>query len=116
MTPLTGKELLNKLKEISHLSKSDKAKACGYVKGDRVQFSQFMTAILEAKGVALDSVEKTGGGRTASYRTRVQKNGNILVGKVYTQQMGLEPGDEFEIKVGHKHIHLVQITDEQAAA
>ena len=23
--------------------------------------------------------------------------------------MGLQPGDEFEIKLGYKHIHLVQL-------
>ncbi|MEM9484009.1 MAG: AbrB-like transcriptional regulator, partial [Cyanobacteria bacterium P01_F01_bin.116] len=27
----------------------------------------------------------------------------------YTQEMGLKPGDEFEIKLGYKHIHLIQL-------
>jgi bifunctional DNA-binding transcriptional regulator/antitoxin component of YhaV-PrlF toxin-antitoxin module len=39
--------------------------------------------------------------------TKVQFNGNLLVGKAYTAQLGLEPGDEFEIKLGRKQIKLV---------
>ena len=29
--------------------------------------------------------------------------------KMVTKAMGLEPGDEFEIKLGYKHIHLIQV-------
>jgi hypothetical protein len=32
-----------------------------------------------------------------------------VIGSTYTQKMGLKPGDEFEIKLGYKHIHLIQI-------
>lgn len=118
--PLTGKALLNKLKEIPQLSKREKAKECGYVsangKQDRVNLSGFMTAILEAKGVVLESDDADGRGREATYRVKVHKNGQIVIGSAYTEKMGLQPGDEFEIKLGYKHIHLIQITDEQAAA
>ena len=37
----------------------------------------------------------------------MQFNGNLLVGKAYTALLGLEPGDEFEIKLGRKQIKLV---------
>jgi len=37
----------------------------------------------------------------------VQFNGNLLVGKAYTAQLGLQPGDEFEIKLGRKQITLI---------
>ena len=37
----------------------------------------------------------------------VQGNGNLLVGKAYTALLGLEPGDEFEIKLGRKQIRLL---------
>lgn len=37
----------------------------------------------------------------------VQGNGNLLVGKAYTALLGLEPGDEFEIKLGRKQIKLM---------
>jgi bifunctional DNA-binding transcriptional regulator/antitoxin component of YhaV-PrlF toxin-antitoxin module len=39
----------------------------------------------------------------------VHKNGQIVIGAAYTQAMGLQPGDEFEIKLGYKHIHLIQL-------
>ena len=113
--PLTGKALLKKLKDISHLSRTEKAKACGYVttkdNKTRVSISRFMDAILEAKGISLDSGrEKSGGGgREASYRVRVHKNGQIIIGASYTQAMHLEPGDEFILKPGYKHIHLTQV-------
>ena len=37
----------------------------------------------------------------------MQFNGNLLVGKAYTAQLGLQPGDEFEIKLGRKQIKLI---------
>lgn len=39
----------------------------------------------------------------------MQFNGNLLVGKAYTAQLGLEPGDEFEIKLSRKAIRLLPI-------
>ncbi|MEL7226403.1 MAG: AbrB family transcriptional regulator, partial [Cyanobacteria bacterium J06576_12] len=56
------------------------------------------------------------GGRSASYRITVQSNGNLLIGSAYTKQMGLKPGDEFEISLGRKHIKLKQIENEEAAS
>jgi hypothetical protein len=46
-------------------------------------------------------------GRSLSFVTKVQFNGNLLVGEAYTAQLGLQPGDEFEIKLGRKQIRLV---------
>jgi hypothetical protein len=58
--PLIGKELLQKLKEIPQLSRSAKARECGYVSvvksgSARVNISAFLNAILEAKGVSINS-------------------------------------------------------------
>ena len=39
-----------------------------------------------------------------SYIAKVQGNGNLLIGKAYTAMLNLEPGDEFEIKLGKKAI------------
>jgi hypothetical protein len=36
-------------------------------------------------------------------------NGNLLLGKASTAQLGLEPGDEVEIKLGRKQIKLLPI-------
>ncbi len=112
--PLTGKALLKKLQEIPHLSRTEKARECGYetTKGQitRVNLGQFMTALIEAKGVSLEPEKKEGRGREASYLVRVQKNGQILIGSTYTEKMGLQTGDEFEIKLGRKQIRLTQIS------
>lgn len=116
--PLTGKELLNKLKEIPHLSRTQKARACGYVVSTknnetRVSNSKFMAAILAAKGIELDpDAEEDGRGKKATYRVSVHQNGQIVIGSTYTKAMNLEPGSEFEIKLGYKHIHLNQIGED----
>ena len=39
----------------------------------------------------------------------MHQNGQIVIGSSYTELMGLKPGDEFEIKLGCKHIHLIQL-------
>ncbi len=73
---------------------------------------KFLKALLMQKGIELDSKIKDGngrGGRSASYRITVQANGNLLIGSAYTKQMDLHPGDEFEISLGRKHIHLKQV-------
>ena len=48
-------------------------------------------------------------GRSLSYATKIQFNGNLMVGKAYTAQLGLQPGDEFEIKLGRKQIQLIPL-------
>ena len=113
--PLTGKTLLQKVKEIPNLSRSAKARECGYVSvvkngNTRVNISGFINAILEARGVVLESDNgQDGRGREATYRVSIHKNGSIVIGSSYTEKLGLKAGDEFEIKLGYKHIHLKQI-------
>jgi hypothetical protein len=116
--PLTGIELLEKVKELGDIPKEDKAKACGYVtytkgKLERVNMMKFLNALLEADGgLELDGKGKDAngrGGRSASYRIAVQSNGNLLIGPAYTKKMDLMPGDEFKITLGRKHIKLTQV-------
>ncbi|HEY9825510.1 MAG TPA: AbrB family transcriptional regulator [Stenomitos sp.] len=113
---LTGKALLKKVDEIPHLSRREKARACGYVSSvkdgeDRVNIGAFLNALLEAKGIAVDAdIEKTSRGRSRSYRASIQKNGQVIIGPAYTEELGLKVGDVLEIKLGSKHIHLKQIT------
>jgi len=114
---LTGSDLLNKVKELGDVSKSDLVRACGYVSdkkdgGERLNFTAFYEALLEAKGVNLGVGAGAGvgkGGRKLSYIATVQGNGNLLIGKAYTQLLDLKPGDEFEIKLGRKQIRLVPV-------
>jgi len=120
---LSGKDLLKKVDEFGGLSKKKEiARACGYVTTtksgkSRVNLMKFMNALLAAKGLAMDpEANGTRGGRTASYKIQVQKNGNLLVGAAYTRDMGLEPGTEFEIVLGRKHIKLVKLNKDGTAS
>ena len=123
---LTGPDLLSKVKELGDVSKSDLVRACGYVSGkkdggDRLNFTAFYEALLEAKGVSLGEDGKGSGGRgrpgrQLSYATKVQFNGNLMVGKAYTAMLGLKPGDEFEIKLGCKQVRLVPVGGPARAA
>ena len=112
---LTGSDLLTKVKDLGDVSKSDLVRACGYVStkkdgAERLNFTAFYEALLEAKGVSLGITGVAGigkGGRKLSYVATVQGNGNLLIGKAYTALLDLKPGDEFEIKLGRKQIRLV---------
>jgi AbrB family looped-hinge helix DNA binding protein len=118
-TPVTGKALLQKVKELSHLPRRETAKRCGYYSTSkdgqvRVNLTDFYDAVLGAKGVPLDPEgTKDGRGREPTFRVSVHKNGQIVIGSTYTEQMNLKPGDEFEIKLGYKHIHLKQVESEE---
>jgi AbrB family looped-hinge helix DNA binding protein len=118
-TPLTGKALLQKVKELSNLPKRETAKHCGYYSSKngqvRVNLTGFYDAVLTAKGVPLDPEgSRDGRGREPTYKVTVHKNGQIVIGSTYTKEMGLAEGDEFEIKLGYKHIHLIQIDRDKA--
>ena len=112
---LTGSDLITKVRELGDVSKSDLVRACGYVStkkngAERLNFTAFYEALLEAKGVSLGATGVAGigkGGRKLSYVATVQGNGNLLIGKAYTALLDLKAGDEFEIKLGRKQIRLV---------
>ena len=109
---LTGSELLAKVKELGDVSKSDLVRSCGYVStkkdgGERLNFTAFYEALLEAKGLSLgnDGVGRGKGGRKLSFNTKVQFNGNLMVGSAYITE-AFKPGDEFEIKVSRNSVTL----------
>jgi hypothetical protein len=114
---LTGSDLLAIMKALPEASKSDLVRAAGYVStrsdgSERLNFTAFYEALLEAKGVSLGigiGNRKGKAGRSLSYVAKVQFNGNLLVGKAYTSMLDLKPGDEFEIKLGRKQIRLVPL-------
>ena len=117
---LTGSELLTKVKDLGDVSKTDLATACGYVSkkkdgSDRVNFTAFYEALLNAKGIDLGGgnagVGK--GGRKLSYVATVQGNGNLLIGKAYTAMLDLQVGDEFTIKLCKKAIRLIPVGGEE---
>lgn len=109
--PLTGFDLLTKVKEMHGATKQELARACGYYSNqgnERARLGAFYAALLEAKGVSLGAgSDATPRGKLPSFRTRVHFNGNLLVGSRYVEQLGFKPGDEFEIKLSKNGIRLV---------
>jgi hypothetical protein len=119
---LSRSDLLAKVKELGDASKSDLVRSCGYVStkkdgAEQLNFTAFYEALLEAKGVSLRADDgdkgRSKGGRKLSYSTKVQFNGNLMVGKAYTAMLNLKPGDTFEIKLGHKQIQLIPVGDSE---
>ena len=115
---LSGKTLLKELKKLSKsapdASRRELAKLCGYTKTtkkgeEKINVAAFYEALLEAKGLNLggESGDKRRG-REKTYKVTVQKNGQLLIGSAYVKDMNVEPGDEFEVKLGYKNIHLVK--------
>ena len=109
--------LLTKVRELGDAGKSEIVRACGYVStkkdgGERLNFTAFYEALLEAKGVDIGGASVGKGGRKLSYIATVQGNGNLLIGKAYTAMLNLKPGDEFDIKLGRKQIRLVPVGGE----
>ena len=71
---LTGTDLLTKVKELGDVSKSDLVRECGYVSnkkdgGERLNFTAFYEALLDAKGVNLSGAGAAGGKVAASSPT-----------------------------------------------
>ncbi len=92
-------------------------RVCGYVStkkdgGERLNLTTFYEALLEAKGMTLGDGSGKGkgkAGRSLSHQTKIQFNGNLLIGKAYTALLDLKPSDAFEIKLGKKQIRLVPV-------
>jgi len=62
--PLTGEDLLNKVRQVGNVSKSKLVEACGYIipaksnNKPRLDYTAFYEALLNAKGVDMDQLEK----------------------------------------------------------
>lgn len=100
---LTGQELLSRVTELKGASKTELVRECGYVStkkdgSERLNFTAFYEALLQARGVNLDDPGRGKPGRSLSYETRVQFNGNLLIGRSYVAEAGFQPGDVFAIR------------------
>ena len=111
---LTGVDLLAKVKDLGDVSKTDLATQCGYVSqkkdgSDRVNFTAFYEALLNAKGIDLGGgaggIGK--GGRKLSYIAKVQVTRILLFVNAYPAMLALNPVDNFTIKLGRKQIRLI---------
>lgn len=69
-----------------------------------LNFTAFYAALLDAKGLSLVNTKPRG--RKLSYRTKVLSTGMLQIGAGYLQEMGLEPGAQFDIKLGRNGITL----------
>ena len=115
--PLVGDALIAKVRQLGQATRGEKAKACGYYKVtlngiERINVMAFLKAVLAAKGMDLDAKGESNEqlrGHNPSYRISVQTDGKLLLGSAYTKKMNLQPGDEFEIFLGRKHIHLSKV-------
>ena len=117
---LTGSELIAKTKELKGISESERVLACGYFSTSkngkkRLNFNAYYKAIAIAQGYKSSNENELGvvgkGGRKLSFIAKVQGNGNLLIGKAYTERLDLKKGDEFQIKLGKKQIRLLPTMD-----
>ena len=119
---LQGEQLLAMVGRCSGASRSDLVRRCGYVTRndsgrEHLHFTEFYEALLDAKGVHLSShAGKSDRGRSAlgrqlSFNTQVHFNGNLMVGRAYTEKLRLKPGDRFRIHLDQGQIRLVPMED-----
>lgn len=106
---LEGTELLKKCRQLGDVSRSELVRECGYISTsadgvESLNYTAFYEALLLAKGVDLKKPKKMG--RKLTHKTKVQGNGNLLVGKAYLRELGFQPGQEFEIKLSATGVKL----------
>lgn len=109
---LTGQELVKFVKGNPELNKSQLAKGAGYTRTDEegksvVLIQAFYDALLEAQGLSIKKGQLRG--RPAANQVSVQRNGIVVLGKRYTANFGVNPGDIFEIAMDDDAIRLVPI-------
>jgi len=114
--PLEGKELLSLIRRNPGKSAAQLAKMSGYTSmsktGEtRIKMLAFQNAVLAARNIRFKDtpLESEKAGRKASYRIQVQKNGSLLINSAYTRRMGIKPGTEFEVHIGHRQIKLIKV-------
>lgn len=114
---LTGSELLAKVKELGEASRTDVARACGYVStkkdgSERINFTAFYEAIIEARGVTLAppaSKAKASRGKAPSYKATISAKGMVPIGAAYTSEAGWAPKDTVCITVNGDEIKLTRL-------
>lgn len=106
---LAGSQLLDKVRSLKDASKSDIVRACGFVSEkqdgtERLNFTAFYEALLEAKGVELGQPKSPG--RSLTYKAKLQSDGKVIVGSAYLKKMNLDPDTVFDIEVGRTKVVL----------
>jgi len=117
---LQGDRLLSRLDQLRGRSRTELVRACGYCTRsedgrEHLHFTDFYEAVLEAKGVHLPGqssrwrASRNAQGRQLSFNTQVHFNGNLMVGRAYTQKLQLKPGDQFRIHLHEGEIRLTPL-------
>lgn len=118
MVVLQGSELLAALDQWRGLSRAEIVRLCGYVNHtnggkERLNYTAFYEAVLEAKGMHLGNgrsrSKPRGGKRSLPFHTKVQFNGNLMVGRAYLDLLQAKPGDHYVIRLGRHAIRLVPL-------
>lgn len=100
---LTGKALLQLAKTNKNTPAAQLAREAGYIRTSRdgskelPDVNAFKSALLEASGLQLVSGKAT---RSSAYETTVHQSGVLLVGYNYVRELGVGPGDVFQIVPG----------------
>ena len=109
---LQGAELISKIKSMADASRSELVRECGYVSTfngkERLNYTSFYEAVLNAKGVDLKPKKRMG--RKLTHKTKVQSDGKVIVGSAYIEGMNLDPGTVFDIEVGRTKVVLTAAT------
>jgi hypothetical protein len=117
---LIGADLLAKVQELGDAPKGEMVRACGYVSTskagrERLEYTDFYLALLAAKGIVLNDPDDDNG-RELSYTAKIQSSGSVSIGRGYTSQLSLKPGDELQIKVNANDLQLVPVVSTAPAA
>ncbi|MBU6353691.1 MAG: AbrB/MazE/SpoVT family DNA-binding domain-containing protein [Cyanobacteria bacterium REEB498] len=123
---LKGERLLKVVQAMGGAHRSELVRHCGYVRvnadgQEHLHYSAFYEALLQATGVELPghnghrAHRKGSQGRDLTYSTHVHFNGNLMVGRAYTDQLHLKPGDQFRIELSEGQIRLVPMEPKPAA-
>lgn len=104
MAQLTGKALLEKIKELGEAPRDAVARECGYVTtkkdgAERFQYTALYEATMAARGIKFAPAASAKAGRPLTYKALVQKSGNLIISRAYTAIHGAEPGHEFTIEL-----------------
>lgn len=111
---LQGQDLIAKVRSMSKSAKNEVVRECGYFSvnngKERLNYTSFYEALLEAKGIDLTADKSTG--RKLSHQTKLQADGKLIVGSAYMKEMNLDPATTFNIEVGRRKVVLTAVPAE----
>ena len=120
---LQGAELLAAVEQWRSLPRHEIVRRCGYCSvskagQERLNYTAFYEALLEAMGLHLGNGRgrrlQGRSGRSLPFHTKVQFNGNLMVGRAYLDLLQAKPGDHYVIRLGRHAIRLQPLNGSEA--